>query len=114
MRIAANLSRTAWACLLFHCFLWGCSTVPARGPRLPPKVEHAGAINAMLVDLAPGEPLTHESHRAANHVLQLEKQPVQILGFFAPAESDAQGVYCSRPRPSTSTFARSPARRWAT
>jgi len=217
MRIAANLSRLAWTCLLFHCFLWGCSAAPTGGPRLPPKVEHVGALHTMfeegsaaahaslaallgrehlyalgpleglrgeilvwdgtpftsrieqgavhvavdadakapflvwsyvkewsevevpeeaktlagfetwlpgaarkagvdgsrpfaflllgavdsatihVVDLAPGEPLTHESHRAAKHVVQLEKQPVQLLGFFARAESGAQGVYMFLP-----------------
>jgi len=46
-----------------------------------------------VVDLAPEAALTRESHDAARRPINLSDAPVQMLGFFAPDEAGARGVW---------------------
>ena len=53
-------------------------------------VEHA-AIH--VVDLSPDEVLTREAHAAAKRVVTLDAVPAQMLGFYAPDDAGAKGVW---------------------
>ena len=53
-------------------------------------VEHA---SAHIVDLPPGMPLTHATHDATQHQVELDHAPVQMLGFFAGDDDSAAGVW---------------------